>query len=242
MQNKSNNYKKYENRYVFFIDVLGFSQKVKDSSKPSEIIDIVDCLKNDFIQANEEFKLQLEITQVSDCIIISFEKSFNFILHYILYIIAYVQANALVKYGLLFRGGGTYGKIIHNQHYLFGEAYNRAYNLESKYALYPRVIIDKQIIEELKTYEKESCMEYLQEEDIFYYVDYIKSEIFSVDTYNKKIEFYLKLKEKIENVLHNNKNENVIAKYKWLIFKYNDAIKSFNKEINKELIFINENY
>ena len=73
-----NEYSQYEKRFVFFIDVLGFSKKVENSTSPEEIKNIIDCLKQDFIRENKKHNLEYQITQVSDCIVISFKKSTRF--------------------------------------------------------------------------------------------------------------------------------------------------------------------
>ncbi len=51
---------------------------------------------------------------------------------------------------MLLRGAITYGKIVHNNQMIFGPALVRAYELESKKAVYPRVIIDRNITDTMK--------------------------------------------------------------------------------------------
>lgn len=45
------------------------------------------------------------------------------------------------------RGAVTVGAIHHDQHIVFGPALNRAYELESKVAFYPRILIDTPSVE-----------------------------------------------------------------------------------------------
>lgn len=226
----------YDKRFVFFIDVLGFKDLVEKSSKPKEIKQIVDLLKNDFITANKTYNLHLAITSVSDCIIVSFKKEAKFILDKILYIISFVQANAIAKYGLLFRGAGTYGDMIHNDEYQFGRAYQHAYHLESKFAIYPRVILEKEYINSLKKEEKESCLEFLKESDMYYYIDYLSNEVSSDDDCEKQKEFFVK----IRNFILKKMNTEIrhMDKYLWLKYKYNIAIDKFNMKFlqNEKLI------
>lgn len=54
-----------------------------------------------------------------------------------------------IQYGILFRGGITYGKVVHTDKMLFGPAMNKAYSLESKTAVYPRIIIDNDVIKQI---------------------------------------------------------------------------------------------
>lgn len=232
-----NDFAKYEQRFVFFIDVLGFSKKVENSTKSEEIKNIIDCLKQDFIRENKRHNLEYQITQISDCIIISFKNqpSENFKLLSIILIIEYLQANAFVKYGLLFRGAGTYGNLIHNDEYLFGTAYQEVYKLETKYAIYPRIIIEKEILDKLFITEKEYCLEYLKDDELFYYIDFLGNENNSDDSIEEKEKFYNKAKEIIKRGLNESKDKDVSRKYEWLKEKYNKAIHKFYKENNKNI-------
>lgn len=229
-----NDYSKYEKRFVFFIDVLGFSKKVEISTSPEEIKNIIDCLKQDFIRENKRHNLAYLITQVSDCIVISFEKSTRCKLLPMLLFINYMQTNALIKHGLLFRGAGTYGDLVHNDEYLFGTAYQEAYKLESKYAIYPRIIIKKSTLNELMSRnEKDACLTLLKEEDIFYYVDYLHNEIDSSDSVDKQKEFFLTVRGFICKNLE--LQTHFVDKYLWLKEKYNLAIAYFNEKNNKNI-------
>jgi len=86
------------------------------------------------------------ITTFSDCLVISFkaiEKSEVF--HTLLEIKWMIMR--LIYRGILCRGAITYGKLIHTDEVLFGPALTEAYILETKVALYPRVILHKDIID-----------------------------------------------------------------------------------------------
>jgi hypothetical protein len=52
--------------------------------------------------------------------------------------------------GIFLRGAITYGKIFHTGRILFGSAYQNAFELESKKALNPRIIVDKSVLDFLK--------------------------------------------------------------------------------------------
>lgn len=229
----SKDFSEYDKRFVFFIDILGFKDLVEKSSKPKDIKQIIDLLKEDFIVANKKYDLQLAITPVSDCIILSFKNEAKFILHFILYIISYVQANAIAKYGLLFRGAGTFGDMIHNEEYQFGRAYQHAYHLETEFAIYPRVILEKKLINSLNNEEKESCLELLKEDGDFYYIDFINNELISDESPDNKRDFFNKCKKIIEKrIVHAEKN---LKKYYWLRDCFNETIQVFNKDIDINL-------
>ena len=60
-----------------------------------------------------------------------------------LVLLAGIQSK-LLRRGILIRGGITIGDVLYDEetNHLFGKAMNRAYELESKIANYPRIIID----------------------------------------------------------------------------------------------------
>src|SRR5690606_28453000 len=82
----------------------------------------------------------------SDCLVISFKTSEESEIFFTLQEIKWMIMR-LVFQGILVRGAITYGKLIHTDKVLFGPALAEAYILESKAALYPRVILHKDIID-----------------------------------------------------------------------------------------------
>lgn len=229
-----NKYSKYDKKFVFFIDILGFKNLVETSNNPMEIKQKIDLLKDDFDKQNQKHSLEYEITQVSDCIIISFSINDKFKMYPMLLIISCVQANAFIKYKLLFRGAGTYGNIIHDKDYLFGKGYQKALNFESNFAEFPRIIIDKESFQDLKSQdEKASCLDLLKEDRDFYYIDFINNELYCDDSVNDKINFLNQCRKIIKENLENPQHEtNTLKKYKWLKKNYNISITEFNN-INK---------
>src|SRR5579872_2892531 len=55
----------------------------------------------------------------------------------------------LLSLGIRTRGGICRGSIFHNSNFVFGEAMVRAYRLESKVAVFPRAVIDDEIVDSL---------------------------------------------------------------------------------------------
>jgi hypothetical protein len=62
-----------------------------------------------------------------------------------------IQVN-LVAEGVLIRGGVTIGEAYERSPLLFGPAMNRGYLLESKTAVFPRIVVGEEMIEALKIY------------------------------------------------------------------------------------------
>lgn len=93
-----------------------------------------------------------------------------------------------LKRGFIARGALTYGDIYYemDRNICFGPAMNKAYDLESYHAKYPRVIIDPEYVEKLVEYNNEhyratdmhrsSNGEIIKkDEDGFYYIHYLNT-------------------------------------------------------------------
>lgn len=169
-----NNEVKYENRLVAFIDILGFSEIVKQSKGNNDKINLIYSVLNylkDW-EASENWDLKLiEIeedaqkrgvsnfditgktnsTSFSDSIVVSVkvENNINEMTSTLIANLAYIGA-ILIEQGILFRGGLTIGDLIHNEFgTVFGQGLIDAYLLESKSAKYPRIILSDKLIKQL---------------------------------------------------------------------------------------------
>lgn len=218
---------KYKNCFVFFIDILGFKKLVSEK-KANEIKDIIEyfykAFESDF---NKQPYQNYNITQVSDCIVISFEKEPQFKLYLLLHILFDLQTALLADKGVLIRGACRFGKLFHDDKYLFGEAYQNAFYSEEKTAVYPRIIISQEDFDKFLIMEKEHCKEFLKlDTDGMYYLDYINVDITDIDE-NKKNEYRNKIKQRISEGIDKYKsNPDILIKYKWLETKYNEYINS----------------
>lgn len=262
----------YENRIVLFLDILGFKAiidktVIKDKDKTTDIENLyknltliksllIETLKKDKIKVrpmmdeakNTVKNFSLKVTQFSDSIIISFLNDNNETLLKLIRAIQELIIN-LANEGLICRGAISYGKLIHDDKLIFGPALNDAYETETRAAIYPRIIMDKSIIElgnigSLKIFDKsrktkkDLILNYLkQDTDDKYYVDYFPTDIGSYK-YMTNIKIYLfNLRLIIINGLRSQKPDLKI-KYGWMKNKYNkmlNELKSENKiyEISK---------
>ena len=140
---------------------------------------------------------------------------------------------------------------------IFGPAINRAYQLESKYAIYPRIIIDKFVAEQVLKYNEELissqpeiAQEYMRksngeiiliDEDSQYYLNYFNTIKQGLNFIESKI-----LLENLINISNKEidknkvnldddddtkiKKERIINKYRWLL-KYIDESYPSNRFI-----------
>jgi hypothetical protein len=143
----------------------------------------------------------------------------------------------LANRGIFIRGGVAIGDMHQEQDVLFGPAMVRAYELESQFAKYPRIVVDPEAFQKLKEDDRlradhhdiEDELGYLgnvlrQGEDGLHFVDYlgaIRSEL------NEPLSFPSVLtdikKIIVENALGAAGKLDVLQKYLWLA-KYLNSI------------------
>lgn len=274
----------YEERIVAFIDILGFKQMVIDSEKNgnegkiqsidkaleffkkfkgktfkySELIDVEEDAQKKGV---ENFRINelLEINYFSDSIIISVKVEKERINEIFSTFIVYIAAlgNLLIKNGILIRGGIDIGNLIHKSGKVFGSALIKAYNLESTIAIYPRIIVSKNLLQKLN-YPIESKKDrypyhqYLERfEDgcigftqltILQVMDSLDDIVYLNQFKGSKTVILDKTKETIIKGLNENlDNPKVFDKYKWLMNSFNRLI-ILNDKISLKKIEISERY
>jgi len=145
----------YQERFIAFLDIIGFSDIIQRSKLPDPEISIKQIVSAlDVPGPIEEGKLIIgnvgdisksdhKLTQFSDSIIISTEFSKAGLLNLINHIdkIAF----SFLKLGFLCRGGIAQGMLYHENNNAFGPAMLEAYDLEHDKAIYPRVILSEEV-------------------------------------------------------------------------------------------------
>lgn len=137
-----------ENKYVAFLDVMGFSNLVNRNNIENlesyfeKITEVLDKLKND--------KEDIESFIISDSIILLAPGNTSGFIQ-LLWAIRRIQS-AILWRKVLLRGAVSYGEVYYNskRNIIVGKGYIRAYLLEQE-AIYPRVIIDPSIIKQIST-------------------------------------------------------------------------------------------
>lgn len=224
----------YENRIVAFIDLLGFKSAIKE--KTCEDIAYAIMCFHSLTKIKNPFAKTRRITQFSDSIVISAQAEEPSAVFFLLVDIQQMIGKLIAK-GFLCRGGISIGKLIHNNRFLFGEGMVSAYQMESKTAKYPRVIVENEVIslahkhhaeqnlpEEELQYVKEIVT---QDDDGFYYIDYFEKIVNQFDYIQNVSGYLINLKNQIDVL----KQENLNDKYKWLLQKYNHLLKKLKQGI-----------
>ena len=249
----------FENRYVAYIDILAFQSMLSDAKKGIEYIENLLSVFKEKIHENEKDKLSgfdlFEMSMFSDSMVLSVpvKNKLGDNLISLIEKIKFIQYD-LFNLGAFIRGGICKGRLYHKKEICFGDAYILAYSIGEKYARYPRIIIDKSIIEQAAnneynlTYVGDGKCEYSKNQlcnywksivkldmDGWYYVDYIGQK----EDYDVECEYeetLLNIKNIIETNLNNVEYKNkmhIKEKYYWLTNKFNMIIKGTKLEYMK---------
>lgn len=253
--------KRYEDRIVAYIDVLGFKNQIKstlskDGKEVEEQTQLIYEAYNSIrdiwdLDSKKNFSNKIRqskrITIFSDCIIVSVKSTEQSALFYMLLEIMWLTMR-LINKGILCRGAVVHGKLYHTQKMIFGPALVEAYMTESKAALYPRIILDESVIKigakcglNDSSYEQEHIRALLAKDtDGLYYVEYFSKIQSELDNPLYDYPDYLqKLKKIIETGIPKTLPIDVRIKYLWMAEKYNDIVRQskspqFIKALNDE--------
>lgn len=228
----------YEDRLVAFIDVLGFSEMVYDTATDvNKLRNLTAALKSlyDRIwlwEADGSYS-SFAFTQFSDSIVISSlagtADSFEMLQQLLLGVMELVDS-----YDVLVRGGIARGQLIHDSVMVVGPAMVEAYHLESKKAIYPRIIIAKELREQIEQDLEESIHTqttlsevpgfsrlFKADDDGWSYLDYVNPNEAYFHIHDK--DDHLKALEQLAQKGLQHQDERVREKFPWLMKKVEEA-------------------
>jgi hypothetical protein len=219
----------YKNKIVCFIDILGFGDMVSkefpdDGMKIYSILTNISNSISSWSAQPISSDIDIVITQFSDSLIFSFLPTSHYFMTFHFFKELSVK---MVELGIVFRGGITYGKIYHDEEFVFGPAFNEAYRLESKIAIVPRIIIDNLALE-LKNDDGKRINDYSGQfifkvnESDYSYVDYIVD----VNGYTTQKTYYERLRRLIIRGLESD-DLRVREKYLWMKAEFNLAKETY---------------
>jgi hypothetical protein len=147
-------YHGYVDRYCAFIDILGFRSLVRDLRADSSRFDTLRTLLRKIhspvnpskISWHMDFRAQ----SISDAVAISTIANDTGLIY--LFIAIENLAVDLLKEGYLIRGALVKGKLYHDEQMVFGEALIRAYEIESTIVRYPRVMVTRDVMQDIENY------------------------------------------------------------------------------------------
>lgn len=239
----------YEDRILAFVDILGFKSMVQQSAcNPQEQQRILNAME--IIHSYKEFndtgfgnglrQYGVQVTTFSDSAILSYPMSFDGGLFHVLLDLIHLQID-LSNLGIFIRGGVSIGQAYHNEYNAFGPAMNDAYELESKKAIFPRIILTEQTlfdgIAASKSHQNSFDIALLKsivarDTDGFYYLDYLRQfqelDYPEYDYYNwlARIRSHL-----VYNLNLYYANAEVYPKYQWMLAYWNSVFNLSNRRI-----------
>lgn len=240
----------YQERVVCFIDILGFKNIIERTVTPNgdtscdEVNNIASAFQEiEYYLEPDEYEQEestLTVTHFSDCVVMSFDYTENSQIFSFLLKVLRASA-ALIHHGMVFRGAVVVGKVVHSENQVFGPAIVKAYELESRKAIYPRIIVDEIITDIAGKYrashhDRNEEIEYVmrlltKDSDGRYFVDYYNAIHSEFDDMNAGYyQHLLKLHEIISDGLSNS-IDSVREKYVWMARHYNDTVAGIKEKV-----------
>lgn len=211
-----------EKRYIVaFLDLLGAS-KIMGSDRSQEVLakikEVFENTRRTAYEVYKEYFNDIRIVVFSDNIAFVRkipEKYEIMTMHRCIKIMEFISfisiflGTALEK-ELLFRGGVTIGKLYVDERMIWGKALVDAHDLERKVAIFPRVVISKELYNWMRA-EGMKWWGIKQDFDGVWFIDILSN------TGNGKDYLIRKMKKLVEQGKRDNVyNESVLQKYEWL--------------------------
>lgn len=240
----------YEEAIVTYLDILGFKELVnsKDAAEINNILSLFEDFSKP--ETKDDLPFLPETFSFSDLIVrvrrTKTEGNIKYrigIFFHELIDLLHAQGD-LVNKGILLRGGVAFGKIFLSGTKLFGPALIDAYELESKYAQYPRIVVSPKLIQELKInellrsdhHDLDEELKYIkallrQSDDGIWFIDYLKAIEGEMDNEALYPEYIINHRQLIvKNASKFNYLNKVLAKYIWLANYHNQIISGLSQE------------
>lgn len=231
----------YVERIVAFVDILGFGALVSSLSSNPELhgrlhyaLTYIKSYRESSRTENTAHR-NLEISVFSDSIAIS---SQPFDASGVLWACGWLHAQ-LLYFGILTRGGISIGPTIHKDDVLYGEGMLKAYQLESSAAVYPRIVVDPDILPRLSVGMKNNFLD--QDSDGLSFVDPFKfdampggAEDLASDGYDPREVYFDEVGRHIAAAIKGATQVDHLAKWNWLGKRYRTASEKYlrGRELN----------
>lgn len=220
----------YRQRLVAFIDILGFSALIDDLADNPEIHRRVHFafahIKSSY-QASLSIKTalsDLEISVFSDSVVITAAPEH---IKAVIWGSGWLQAN-LLYIGILTRGGVSVGCTIHQNDILYGEGMLKAHHIESKVAVYPRIVLDKDLVSNLPNDIKSRFLD--EDHDGLWFIDPFKfhavagyADELLADGYDPREEYFNDVGKYINEAQVKLNDMGHLAKWNWLAKRHRRA-------------------
>jgi hypothetical protein len=228
---------------VAYIDILGFSEIVKQSATDTSLRDDLAKILSEIGAPRSKdgggpAGVNFYFQTFSDSIVASSDDSvagLTFLL-----IAVNTLATKLLENKLLIRGAITKGDLYHNNEIMFGPAFLEAYEIEKTIAKYPRIVVSKQVYEDHKNSKKMPNAIRLSEDgppfvDFFDHLEFMLTDDYFGGFGDKTVR---KCHEAIQNLLDRSiYNPNHYEKLRWLAIEWNNTIGAKHSETVGKIVF-----
>jgi hypothetical protein len=141
----------YEERYVAFVDLLGFKQQVaaaeNDPSERAMLREILGVVRDTL---GENPYTNFRRNYFSDCIVYSAKRTVEGL--YEMFEATGLLTLNLLQYDVMVRGGMTAGGAHHSRDFIYGTAVNRAVMIEHEKAKDPMTMVSDEVVEDAQKY------------------------------------------------------------------------------------------
>ena len=238
----------YQDRAVAFVDVLGFREKLQEfeedaklrSAQGTEYLvsekvnEFVDTFKN-VTNLLEKGSFRYYLFSDNICITVDYVNKPSLLLSLLFTLSELFYAFA--EKGYFLRGGVDVGKFVDEQEIALGIPLASAYEMESKHAVYPRILISERYTELLRAYladpQAPDSGDLSGQQLIYGSCEHSYLNVFyNVTRREDKLVFFTSFREKIAEHLHRNeKKEAIFIKYDWLAKQYNSFLELYTEDL-----------
>lgn len=244
----------YKEHIVCFMDLLGFREQVMSMSvkQAREEIARLDWLLQSVVEpyrvagVDDSDPIRIQVNYFSDCFCLALPLSTTDLKQYldaVFWMLVHLQhvQGELILHDKIVRGGVTIDRHFGNPKLIFSRAEIRAYDIESKEAVFPHLLVDRSVVDGIKkalkrhagqpydvgAFALESDIQDVagllaMREDGRYFLDYLGFWT-ELDDQEGVVPFFEKHKSFIEtNAKKHIKKGAVLEKYRWMA-RYHDA-------------------
>jgi hypothetical protein len=216
----------YREKYVVFIDLLGFSQLIaKVAADVMERHRVIEALKIVKDTCCHNPATDMRFTYFSDSIVLSAERSPG-ALWEIFQSIELLTCN-LLQYDVFARGGLAVGPMHHSEHFVFGASVIEAYDLERKRACQPLVLLSPHVVQDVIKLGADFAQWIKEDGPDRHFVNYLRGyQIYSSERYAGKV----LLESPARRISHfirlrlNNDEGDVLKKDQWFQRYWNETV------------------
>ncbi|MBN3808511.1 hypothetical protein [Paraburkholderia sp. Ac-20347] len=241
----------YREAVITFVDILGFKNLIQKNTYEQVAQKLATVRRLSGLNETEDGEgFEPRVIQFSDSIIrirpldsaANKEAGYGLMFYEMLDLV-HMQGE-LINHGICVRGGVSLGSVHVDEQILFGPGFVRAYELESIYANYPRIVVDPYLIDQVRKDPRLTSAEHTVEQDLshirkilrkdsdgIHFVDYLRAFLSEIDEADNIPVFLQRHKEIIlQNAGGADELSSVAAKYLWMASYHNGLISEIKDE------------